>query len=301
MFSMLFLLIVLAYPLAVLAQCPPAGSTLPVATNLAANPGVRETVKSVSQELRKKIGSLNSTAFSITMGTINDNIPLLRYHNAPEVYNASGTHTLTTNTQFIVASVSKLFTAYGIKLLSDHLGPNDPVTKFVPELLHLKLQAKPQNAIKSTNWDNVTIDALLSHLSGIAEDLGDTDIDNAPGNYSALGLPTLNKNEQGTQCGDASNPYQRPCTEADFFNNWGKKYPVYAPFTTPVYSNIGYAILGLVIERVTGRPYAQYMQEAIFQPLGLQRTSVDHPISLSDAFITKETADGNLSEGFLVR
>lgn len=88
---------------------------------------------------------------------------------------------------------------------------------------------------------------------------------------------------------------------SDFFANWGRKNPAYAPFTTPVYSNIGYAILGLVIERVTGVSFSQYIQNAIIEPLGLNKTSIDHPIKLSDAFITHETADGDLSEGFLAR
>ena len=84
---------------------------------------------------------------------------------------------------------------------------------------------------------------------------------------------------------------------ADFFNNWGKKYPVYAPFSTPVYSNVGFGILGLVIERASGVSFAQYMQNAIIKPLALKHTSIDHPLKLSDAFITKATADGDLSEG----
>ena len=301
MFNLVSLVSILAAPIAVLAQCPPLGPTLPLANNLASNPIVKETIQGINKELKKKTGSLKSTAFAITFGTTNDDTPLLEFHNTPTVYNTSGSHTLTTDTQFIVASISKLFTAQGIKLLSNKVSPTDCVTKYVPELLHLKEQAEPQNAITSTDWSEVTIDALLSHLSGIAEDLGDSDIDNAPGNYSALGLPILNKTEQGTHCGDGANPYQRPCTEADFFNNWGRKYPVYAPFTTPVYSNIGYAILGLVIERATGKSYAQYMEEAIFKPLGLKHTSVDQPISLSDAFITKEIGDGDVSEGFLAR
>lgn len=301
MFNKILFFGLLATPLAALAQCPPLGPTLPLASNLAGNPVVQKTIQGIHEKLKQTFSPLNSTAFAVTLGTTNDNTPLLEYHNYPTIYNTTGAHDLTTDTQFIVASISKLFTACGIKLLSDKISPTDCVTKFIPELLELKTQAESHNAITATNWSEVTIDALLSHLSGIAEDLGNSDIDNAPTNYSALGLPTLNKTERGTQCGDGANTYQRPCTEADFFDNWGRKFPVYAPFARPVYSNIGYAILGLVIERATGKSYAQYMEEAIFKPLGLNHTSVDHPISLSDAFITIETGDGDISEGFLAR
>lgn len=301
MLHTLLFLAALASSAVVVAQCPPLGSTLPVAPHSASDTVVQETIVSINQTLTDFVSSLNSTAFTITLGTTKSDTPLLSFHNAPTLYSTSGNHSLSTDTQFVIASVSKLFTAYGIKLLSDRIKPTDRITKFIPELNFLKGQARSQNAISSTDWNDITIEALLSHLSGIVEDLGNSDIDNAPGNYSALGLPFLNATGQGTQCGDASNPYQRPCTEADFFDHWGQKYPAYAPFTTPVYSNVGFAILGLVIERVTGMPFAQYMRDAIFQPLDLQHTSVDRPLHLSDAFITQETGDGDISEGFLAR
>lgn len=296
-----FLFGLLASTALVRAQCPPMGSTLPLASNLAASSVVKQTITEINDVLKQATGPLNSTAFAITVGIASEDRPLLEFHNAPTEFNTSGSHTLNGDTQFVVASVSKLFTAYGIKLLSEIVSPTDSVTKFIPELLGLNNQTSPQNALTSTNWSMITIDALLSHLSGIADDLGDSDIDNAPGNYSALGLPVLNKTQQGLHCGDAYSPYQRPCTEADFFDNWGRKYPAYAPYTTPVYSNIGFAILGLVIERATGKSYSQYMQDAIFGPLALHHTSVDQPLNISDAFITKETGDGDISEGFLER
>ncbi|KAK3669603.1 hypothetical protein LTR78_010541 [Recurvomyces mirabilis] len=233
------------------------------------------------------------------MGTTNDDTPLLTFANNPTVYNTTGAQILTTDTQFIVASVSKLFTAYAMKLLSNKVAPTDRVTKFIPELLHLKGQPVRYDGIASTNWSSISIEALLTHLSGITSDLGDSDIDNTPGNHSALGLPPHDATDSGTQCGAASNPYQRACTEADFLNDWGRKFPVYAPYTTLVYSNMGFAILGLVIGRVTGSSYAQFMQKAVFDPLGLDHSSVDHPLNLNGTFITQQTADGDLSEGFL--
>lgn len=120
-------------------------------------------------------------------------------------------------------------------------------------------------------------------------------------NYSALGLPMLNKTQQGVHCGDAENPYQPACTEAVFLDNWGRKYPMDAPWTTPVYSNVGFAILGLVIERASGKSHSNYMRDAIFSPLALQHTSIDQPLNIKDAFITKETGDGDISQGFLAR
>ena len=149
--------------------------------------------------------------------------------------------------------------------------------------------------------------------------VGDSDIANGPGpngpaNVSSLGLPTLNATDGGTQCGDADCPYERPCSQKgecrsetlltiflDFFDNWGRKYPAYAPFTTPVYSNIGFALLGLVIERASGSSYADFMQKSIISPLNLTGTSVNHPSKLEDAFVTAQAGDGDLSQDFLAR
>jgi hypothetical protein len=232
---LLFLSLLAVSSVTVLAQCPPLGSTLPLASNLATNPTVKETIEGVDQLLKKYTASFDATAIVLTIGTTHDDAPLLEFYNAPTVYNTTGSHTVNTNTQFIIASISKLFTTYGVKLLSDKVNVTDPVTKFLPELLQLKKQANPENDITTTDWGSITIEALMSHMAGIAEDcksfvrlyeivwmlmimtVGDEDIDNGPGNFSALGLPILNKTEQGIQCGDSVNPYQRPCTDAGGF------------------------------------------------------------------------------------
>jgi CubicO group peptidase (beta-lactamase class C family) len=67
------------------------------------------------------------------------------------------------------------------------------------------------------------------------------------------------------------------CSDIDFFANVGKKDAVYEPWTTPVYSNDGYAILGFVIEAVTGQTYQAYIQQHVFNPLKLSHTFVSAP------------------------
>ena len=48
--------------------------------------------------------------------------------------------------------------------------------------------------------------------------------------------------------------------------------PVYEPGTESRYSDLGFITLALVVEAITGRPFAEYTQEAIFEPLGMTRT-----------------------------
>jgi N-acyl-D-amino-acid deacylase len=51
----------------------------------------------------------------------------------------------------------------------------------------------------------------------------------------------------------------------------------FAPGTDAVYSNFGYAVLGLIIERVTGRPYEESVRAITLHPLALDRVRLDRP------------------------
>ncbi len=57
----------------------------------------------------------------------------------------------------------------------------------------------------------------------------------------------------------------------------GRQRPVFAPYLTPSYSNIGFAILGAVIEAVARKSYDAFITETLITPLGLTRTSVLKP------------------------
>ncbi|MBV9173779.1 MAG: serine hydrolase [Chloroflexi bacterium] len=61
------------------------------------------------------------------------------------------------------------------------------------------------------------------------------------------------------------------------------------PNTLFKYSNIGYALLGLVIEAVTGQAYNDYVRQHIIQPLGLADTGPEVDPSLSDRLVTGYT------------
>lgn len=53
--------------------------------------------------------------------------------------------------------------------------------------------------------------------------------------------------------------------------------PVGEPSDAYRYSNLNYAILGLAIERITGKPYAEYVDQSVFQPLGMQDSYAEPP------------------------
>ncbi|MBL8266070.1 serine hydrolase domain-containing protein, partial [Steroidobacter sp.] len=50
---------------------------------------------------------------------------------------------------------------------------------------------------------------------------------------------------------------------------------MFAPGERYDYSNLGYGVLGYIVERASGRSYEQYLKQSIFVPLGMTRSSID--------------------------
>lgn len=93
----------------------------------------------------------------------------------------------------------------------------------------------------------------------------------------------------------------------DFVINHGA--PLFAPGDKGAwsYSNTGYVLLGMVIERAEGRPLADSYKERIFRPLGMTHSflwnaipekSLGLPRSFLEAPFTYETTRWNLSQGW---
>ena len=53
---------------------------------------------------------------------------------------------------------------------------------------------------------------------------------------------------------------------------------VYAPGTTPAYSNYGATLAGYIVQRVSGEPFEQYVREHIFQPLQMAHSTFAQPL-----------------------
>jgi len=60
-----------------------------------------------------------------------------------------------------------------------------------------------------------------------------------------------------------------------------KQHPrplIFRPGTVPAYSNFGAALAGYIVQRVSGQPFERYVEEHIFQPLGMQHSTFDQPL-----------------------
>jgi serine-type D-Ala-D-Ala carboxypeptidase/endopeptidase len=144
------------------------------------------------------------------------------------------------DTVFRIASMTKSFTATLVLALRDsgHLALDDPARRYVPELAGLRLPAP--------DCPPVTIRHLMTMTAGFPTDdpWGDRQQGLDPAEFARL----LASGE--VRC-------------------------AWAPGTRFEYSNLGYAILGRVIESVTGEEYAQAVRARVLAPLRLDRTGYE--------------------------
>jgi CubicO group peptidase (beta-lactamase class C family) len=138
-------------------------------------------------------------------------------------------------TPYQVASITKTFTGTAVmRLVQDgRLRLDDPVVAHVPELRDADSQTSPIEAL--------TIRQLLSHESGLLSEPPGTDW--AALAYEASAARTLKRVAE-----------------------IGVKVPANSQLK---YSNLGYQLLGEIVSRVSGEPYAQHVRRTILDPLGM--------------------------------
>jgi CubicO group peptidase (beta-lactamase class C family) len=135
----------------------------------------------------------------------------------------------TSNMRYSIGSISKQFTAAAMLLLQ--------------EQGKLSLDDKVAKFIPDlTRANEVTIRQLLSHTSGYQ--------DYWPQDYV---MPMM----------------LEPVTARKILDMWARKPLDFDPGTKWQYSNTNYVIAGLIIEKASGKPLLQFLQEKVFAPLGM--------------------------------
>jgi len=148
--------------------------------------------------------------------------------------------------QFRIASISKLITAIGIMKLKEEgkLSLNDRV--FGPDgILNDPYFSEP----KDKRVYGITVAHLLSHEAGWTQRYGDQ-----------MFMPILIAEKMGVK---------PPADTRTIVRFALDKRLHFTPGTGRAYSNLGYSILGLIIEKVSGMSYENYFRQAIFEPLGI--------------------------------
>ena len=159
------------------------------------------------------------------------------------------------DTRFPLASMSKWFTAYAVMQLvqAGRLDLDAPVSTY---LTQWQLPAGPYDP------KQVTIRRLLSHTAGLTDGLGFADY--PPGDT----LPSLQETLR----------HPRASSDSAVTIAVGQ-----APGSGFLYSGGGYLILQAMLEDVTHVPFATWMRDSVFHPLGMDRASHAYLGSLDHA------------------
>jgi CubicO group peptidase (beta-lactamase class C family) len=143
----------------------------------------------------------------------------------------------TDSTVFESGSVAKQFTASALVLLAQDgkLSLDDDIRKYLPE-------------VPSFGGQRITIRNLLTHTSGLRDQWG---------------LLGIEGRGPGTQV-------HSPMTTLDLVAH--QRMLNFPPGSEYLYSNTGYALAGLIVQRVSGKTLDEFTQERLFRPLGMTHT-----------------------------
>jgi CubicO group peptidase (beta-lactamase class C family) len=152
------------------------------------------------------------------------------------VYDKTGERELTTDDMYCSGSVSKMFTAAAaMKLVEDgKLDLDKPIVEYMPDFK----MADPR-------YTRITARMLLNHSSGLSgSTLGDAFL--------------LGDNDQSATLTLLSDLRDQPLR--------------FDPGAFSVYCNDGFVLAQILVERVSGRDFTEYIREAFFIPLGMEHT-----------------------------
>ncbi|RAV30220.1 serine hydrolase domain-containing protein [Sinomicrobium soli] len=197
---------------------------------------------SAAQTLRDTLSKMDELFVSVDQQTPGISVTVSRhgeviYHKHKGLANMELGVPVTDSTRFEAGSVSKQFTATAVLLLVQEgkVGLDDDVRQYIPEL--------------PDYGKTITVRHLLNHTSGLKDwgvlaglggwPRGTREYTNALALEYIVRQPTLN----------------------------------YTPGAEYLYSNSNYTLLTQIVERVSGQTLADFTQERIFNPLGMEATS----------------------------
>ena len=145
----------------------------------------------------------------------------------------------TPQTVYEIGSMTKQFTAVAVMMLAEEgkLRTDDKITKYFPDA--------------PAWWNQITVRHLLTHTSGIQNHVAVPD-------YMNIFRTSLTGKESPSRDEIVKEFYKLPSE--------------FAPGETWAYDNTGYYLLGIIIEKASGKNYWQFLDERIFKPLGMNST-----------------------------
>lgn len=255
--------------------------------------------KNVSSTLRKLVNetdqyiSMSNVTFSLGMFSLyDDNATALQFHyTSPEIANSpNGTHSVDADSIYRIASVTKVFTVLAGLLESNLTDWERPLTELIPTLAKFAKESSGKgNSISTVEWDKITPSALAAQIAGVPRDgfiapgeityaLLAIDGFKAIDELLDLGFPPIADND--TLEYPPCLPYAvngTTCPPSPWVEGVEVKTPTFRPWTTPDYSDAGFAMLGLAIASIAGKSMKDIYRSSIFEPLGMSSSSSTTP------------------------
>ena len=235
------------------------------------------------------LSGIGNITFSISMFSLNDpHATDLQFHyTSPEIANATnGTHNVDSNSIYRLASVTKVFTVLAGLLCLTPADWERPLTEIVPAFDRISQRAAVKDPIDTIQWNEVTPSALAAQIGGVTRDIMPFGIGdllyqaalNPALDLTSFGLPTINFTDAQVYSPCVLAALEGfICNDTEYFESAATQAPTFEPWTTPGYSDNGFALLGLAIGAISGKSIEDVYQQSIFDPLGMQSSNSSTP------------------------
>jgi len=191
-----------------------------------------ETTQKIDEEIVQNMTRFNIPGLAFVLADENGNV----YVKGSGRSEWGGTERVDPTTNFHIGSISKVFTSLAIMQLRDQglVKLDAPVTQYLPWFATKDISLSSR----------ITIRDLLNHTSGLPGRLNTHDV-------------------EGSDPDQIASQIQRKLHNVQL---------VAIPGTTYEYTNMNYDLLQLLLEKITNQPFAEYMSQHVFKPLGMNRT-----------------------------
>ncbi|KAL8634926.1 MAG: hypothetical protein Q9228_007531 [Teloschistes exilis] len=291
------------------------GPSYPAPRNLTSDSLISSAWKNVTSTLEGYLNEpshnltgyagLKNLTFSAGLFSIQDPLAAETFqfhHTSAEVANSTFAATkVDGNSIYRVASITKLFTILAGMIQLDDADWDRPITDFVPSLAqYAQTHAGKYDPVNTIQWEQVTLAALGAQIAGTPRDVAPFDggdyLLTYPDPVTDLGLPPLNISDPTAYppCVLSTNGN---CTGNEYAKGAQSRPPVFLPWTSPVYTDFGFMLLGLAIANITNKTIHEVYQESILHPLNMTLTASLPPPDNST--LKQYVVPGDYRNGFL--
>jgi hypothetical protein len=160
-------------------NCPLIGPEFPAPYNLESHPIWKAAIQNITNVFQyiddTNITGVDLFSYSLQIFSSNPGSPILweRHRTAKDLpKNTTGVRKVDGDTVYRLGSVTKVFTVLTFLAEAGDVHWNSPITKFVPELAKfVGRSTQPDfDPVRETDWDDITIGALASQVSGLGRD-----------------------------------------------------------------------------------------------------------------------------------